>query len=391
MNGRELVDANEQQLVDAIDAELNDRDSAYEQLRVTLTNTETQLSSVSEMLSTTKSQLDASRADVEQRDRTIQQLRERVAELEAQLPADEVPELITGQNQPLSTISAYAANETPQQMRQRVIDTYGRFPMSKVFYSDLPRTWDAGREGTQPEKRVVICYEDDTNLQSHAQSIPDGWWVIYCPWQEADLKMQDGRLTQQQFTGYFTRGFPIVNAASNASRRVELWPCLAGGSGYKADAQQRAQSVQQYAGYLKPIMSLCHGVGIDCYVNPFGVPGPTGQTGLGSAYKPDGATRLSFCFDFMQVAGVRRWGVMEFGAPPRSWDSSRAERRAALNQFVDVVKQGFDLSDGTHVRAEFCLLFNQQGSQWDQRIVGPPIGNAEPWVADWRALNLASG
>lgn len=387
MDGRQIVDANEQQLVDAIDRELETKqlllDGANDTiavLRSDLTATEAQLSSVSDQLSTTKSQLDAANV-------TIEQQAARIAELEAQLPPDPEQALITGQNQTLSTISAYLPNETPAQQRQRVIDTYGRFPMSKLFYGGLPQTWDASKEGAQPERRVVICYTNDDNLQSHAESVPSGWWVIYVPWQEADLKIQDGVITQSQLNGFFTRGYPIVNAAQKADNRLEIWPCLAGGSGYKSDPAARATSLSKYIGYLTPLVGKMHGVGIDCYINPFGI----GGTGYDSQYKPDAAARLGFCFDVLKGANVERFGVMEFGAPARTWDSDRSERANVLNAFVAMCQTGYDLDDGTHVRAEFALLFNQQGTQWDQRIVAPPLGAAEPWVADWRALNLASG
>lgn len=368
------------------------RDALQEQLTIALSDDAADEQQIADLVS----QVAAMTGQVANLETVNDELRQALADCQA---GHQATPMITGQNMPLSASAAYlGTTETADQIRARVINTYTRFPMAKVFYdgNSLPAQWDANREGKQPEKRVIVCYQNSANIASYAASVPPGWWVIFVPWQEADLKIQGGSLSVATFHAFFTRDYPVIHNAQKpggiggGGNRLELWPCFASGSGYKTNAADRAASLDEYVSYVPPAGKY-DGIGHDNYVNPFGVPGPAGGVGEASAYKPDGPTRLAFTFDINKRVNCRRTGIMEFGAPWRTWDTGRVERNRVLTEYVDYLAAGYDLADGTHVTPEFCIFFNQVGSNWDQRIVAPPLGAAEPFVTTWRDRNSASG
>jgi len=280
--------------------------------------------------------------------------------------------LVFGQNAAAGT--AYLpGGETEAAWTSRVVKTYGSMPVSKMFYSGmLPTTWQANHEGTNPKHRVILCFKPnqaalasgalDTAIRTYIRSIPAGWYVKLVNWQEPDDDVWvSGSFTAAQHAAATNHLADVVHAdRANDAGKVEVWDCF---QAYSLSLGSGGPGVARWKDDI--LANRADGVIWDAYGNP------TGGTGLSSTY-PDPAALVARCKAVMTRNAISNWGFGELGAPRRSWDGTGQGRAAWFSGAFDAIRAS---------GARFAIVFNAVGTSWDQRIVAPPFGPAEPSVA----------
>lgn len=283
--------------------------------------------------------------------------------------------------------SLFVGSENMQQCHDRYLNTFeiSQLPIGKIFRQTTPSTWDSTYEGVVSGRRVIYCYRpvsniattvaggDDAEISALAAAVPRGWYVRFVFWQEHDDDVRDGTITAAQYRAVYARHYPLIHAAQKApsgglpGNKLELWSC-------GQAPMQLSLSVAQSAAMM-PLADDCDGYGWDCYLNPFGVAGPTGGIGYESSYSPTFQDRFEECLQVNDLMGVSRYGVMEFGAPWRNWDTGApfSTGGVAGGSRNNALMTGINWLNSQDPAPEMWALFDSIGTNWDQRFVADGV------------------
>lgn len=283
--------------------------------------------------------------------------------------------------------SLFVGAETMQQCHDRYLSTWSlaQLPIGKIFRQTTPTTWDSSYEGVVSGRRVIYCYKptvsvadastggDDAEISALAAAVPRGWYVRFVFFQEHDDDIQDGTFTATQYRNVYARHYDLIHAAEKTpsgglpGNKLELWSC-------GQAPMQLSLSVATSASYM-PLAADCDGYGWDCYLNPFGVTGPTGGIGYESSYAPTWEDRFEECLQVNALNGVDRYGVMEFGAPWRNWDTGPPHSTGGVagGSRDAALMTGIAWLNDQDPAPEFWCMFDSIGTNWDQRFVADSV------------------
>jgi hypothetical protein len=273
-------------------------------------------------------------------------------------------------------------SEGYQAWHDRYLATYDLtvLPVAKFFYSGvgaLPTTWNASKEGTTSGRRVFITYQWDTTaanaaggdmdakIASYAASVPRGWHVYFCYFNEPDDNFKAGTANVADYKAVCARHAPIVRAAQKApnpgaglqGNKLEFWSCFTIPFNLNVSAATSASWL--------PDPGVLDGLGWDAYLNPNGV----GGTRYNSLYDQHMQDRYASVWDVHRLTGVYNWGITEWGAPWRNWDTSGTARDTYCREAMDYWLAGHVQADGQLYKPKFLCFFNRKGTNWDQRLV----------------------
>jgi hypothetical protein len=161
----------------------------------------------------------------------------------------------------------------------------------------------------------------------------------------------------------YARHLPIIHAAQKApnpgaglaGNRLEMWSCFTIPFNLGITAATSAS--------WQP--DVCDGYGWDAYLNPNGI----GGTRYNSLYDQHMTARFTTAVDVMNLNGVYRWAIPEWGAPWRNWDNGAQARDTYGREAMDYWLAGFVMNDGQLHKPDFICWFDRKGTNWDQRLV----------------------
>ncbi|MBA2558475.1 MAG: hypothetical protein H0V07_01065 [Propionibacteriales bacterium] len=239
----------------------------------------------------------------------------------------------------------------------------GYVGVARVFYSGmLPATWNPSKEGASPQSACQVSFKADPasvaaghfdrRIVSWLNSIPSGWKVYFTFWHEPNDELRAGRFSAASYRAAWARLSHLVRERAHLKRdvRVRLVPVFmaynVGHAGYWSDSWVPRPSDVAFLSW-------------DIYGNP------TGGTGLRGPY-PQPRKRINPCLLVTQRLGFEHWGVSEFNAPRRSWDTDESARRRWLARFRQYALST-ERNVAPHLGAPRTLmLWEGNGANWNQ-------------------------
>ncbi len=244
------------------------------------------------------------------------------------------------------------------------LTSFGAVGITRVFYAGmLPLTWDLTREGASPDKATQVSFKappaevaagvHDERLESWLASIPPGWRVYLTYWHEPNDELRNGAMSAADYRAAWSRLSVLAGQASLQPDVVlSLVPVF---MGYLAD------TAWGWSDTWVPTPDEVAFLSWDVYGNP------EGGDGLDGTY-PEVASTLDPCLRVTSRLGFTKWAVTEFNTPRRTWDDTETDRTIWLEKF-----RRYALGEGRTVAAalgapQFMLLWEGQGTNWDQRF-----------------------
>lgn len=242
------------------------------------------------------------------------------------------------------------------------ISQFGRIPCSRVYYGgQLPTALGTKEISNSPEKKCQVSFKGwqpdqvasgaaDATLVSYAASLPSDWTIFLTYWHEPNSELKSGLYTAVDYIAAHCHIAQLLNGLPQNKRIIPM-PNYSAPNAYGTNAWDDSWLMAfTDMGNPRAVLSW------DLYGNPHG-------GGLASVLDPMPQT-----LDQLYAKTVLRgwntdfhWGITEFNAPARTWDTGDVARAQWLTDY-----QNYVLSRPT--KPHHIFVWEGNGAQFNQNF-----------------------